>query len=102
MRSLAACGKAKAPAAPETAEAEKSVLADGPAAEISTVAAAELPPRSEERRVGKECVSTCRSRGVPYLSKKLEIKREAEQAADNSNNLKRQTEQYRQRKNNNK
>src|SRR3546814_19374993 len=22
--------------------------------------------RSEERRVGKECVSTCRSRGVPY------------------------------------
>src|SRR3546814_14296338 len=30
-----------------------------------------LPPamaklRSEERRVGKECVSTCRSRGSPY------------------------------------
>src|SRR3546814_18214751 len=25
---------------------------------------------SEERRVGKECVSTCRSRGVPYHSKK--------------------------------
>src|SRR3546814_11615128 len=24
-------------------------------------------PRSEERRVGKECVSTCRSRGAPYL-----------------------------------
>src|SRR3546814_18603802 len=23
-------------------------------------------PRSEERRVGKECVSTCRSRGLPY------------------------------------
>src|SRR3546814_20433855 len=23
--------------------------------------------RSEERRVGKECVSTCRSRGSPYL-----------------------------------
>src|SRR3546814_12664782 len=22
--------------------------------------------RSEERRVGKECVSTCRSRGTPY------------------------------------
>src|SRR3546814_15744911 len=27
-------------------------------------------PRSEERRVGKECVSTCRSRCSPYLSKK--------------------------------
>src|SRR3546814_13767063 len=26
--------------------------------------------RSEERRVGKECVSTCRSRGWPYHYKK--------------------------------
>src|SRR3546814_14602745 len=26
--------------------------------------------RSEERRVGKECVSTCRSRGSPYKYKK--------------------------------
>src|SRR3546814_17388829 len=26
----------------------------------------ELDLRSEERRVGKECVSTCRSRGAPY------------------------------------
>src|SRR3546814_11298456 len=25
------------------------------------------PPRPEERRVGKECVSTSRSRGSPYL-----------------------------------
>src|SRR3546814_2014950 len=33
--------------------------------------------RSEERRVGKECVSTCRSRWSPYHSKKkkLEIPR---------------------------
>src|SRR3546814_18674870 len=27
-------------------------------------------PRSEERRVGKECVSTCRSRWSPYPEKK--------------------------------
>src|SRR3546814_14257286 len=27
---------------------------------------ANLIPRSEERRVGKECVSTCRSRWSPY------------------------------------
>src|SRR3546814_17882417 len=27
-------------------------------------------PRSEERRVGKECVSTCRSRWEPYYLKK--------------------------------
>src|SRR3546814_12236266 len=25
------------------------------------------PRRSEERRVGKECVSTCRTRGCPYI-----------------------------------
>src|SRR3546814_12150221 len=30
--------------------------------------------RSEERRVGKECVSTCRSRWSPYHSKKKIIK----------------------------
>src|SRR3546814_15096486 len=29
-----------------------------------------LARRSEERRVGKECVSTCRSRWSPYHSKK--------------------------------
>src|SRR3546814_20640826 len=29
--------------------------------------------RSEERRVGKECVSTCRSRWTPYNSKKNNI-----------------------------
>src|SRR3546814_17452860 len=27
---------------------------------------ARIPVRSEERRVGKECVSTCRSRWSPY------------------------------------
>src|SRR3546814_12614078 len=29
-------------------------------------ATASADQRSEERRVGKECVSTCRSRGSPY------------------------------------
>src|SRR3546814_11393569 len=29
-----------------------------------------MPDRSEERRVGHECVSTCRSRWSPYHSKK--------------------------------
>src|SRR3546814_19633594 len=32
-----------------------------------------LDRRSEERRVGKECVSTCRSRGSPYHYKKKKI-----------------------------
>src|SRR3546814_18263044 len=31
--------------------------------------------RSEERRVGKECVSTCRSRGAPYHKKKQKQKK---------------------------
>src|SRR3546814_13448510 len=30
----------------------------------------EFDHRSEERRVGKECVRTCRSRGSPYTEKK--------------------------------
>src|SRR3546814_3919894 len=30
-------------------------------------------PRSEERRVGKECVSTCRSSWPPYHSTKLTV-----------------------------
>src|SRR3546814_13345511 len=33
------------------------------------------PTRSEERRVGKECVSTCRSRWSPYLLKKQRIRK---------------------------
>src|SRR3546814_20213700 len=32
----------------------------------------ETPARSEERRVGKECVSTCRSRWSPYHYKKTQ------------------------------
>src|SRR3546814_20039535 len=35
--------------------------------------------RSEERRVGKECVSTCRSRWSPYHSKKKSTKRKTGQ-----------------------
>src|SRR3546814_19319516 len=34
--------------------------------------------RSEERRVGKECVSTCRSRWSPYHSKKKHNNRQNE------------------------
>src|SRR3546814_13916642 len=33
--------------------------------------------RSEERRVGKECVSTCRSRWSPYPEKKKKYKNKA-------------------------
>src|SRR3546814_13148486 len=33
----------------------------------------ELPGRSEARRVGKECVSTCRSRWSPFHEKKHKI-----------------------------
>src|SRR3546814_2255393 len=33
-------------------------------------------PRSEERRVGKECVSTCRSRWSPCHKKKKKVKKQ--------------------------
>src|SRR3546814_14439502 len=34
------------------------------------IVALDAQDRSEERRVGKECVSTCRSRWAPYHKKK--------------------------------
>src|SRR3546814_11525292 len=37
---------------------------------ISVKTTAQVSGRSEERRVGKECVSTCRSRWSPYHNKK--------------------------------
>src|SRR3546814_19687109 len=47
------------------------IIGDGIDAEIAAPARAASPrrrpaPRSEERRVGKECVRTCRSRWSPY------------------------------------
>src|SRR3546814_7196059 len=36
------------------------------AADVLRLLGHNMPPRSEERRVGKECVSTCRSRWSPY------------------------------------
>src|SRR3546814_12467386 len=40
-------------------------VSDGETA-VPFVTTIEVLPRSEERRVGKECVSTCRSRWSPY------------------------------------
>src|SRR3546814_20526303 len=44
--------------------------------------------RSEERRVGKECVSTCRSRWSPYHSKKKKNNYEIECTAHYNDDLK--------------
>src|SRR3546814_16320378 len=44
--------------------AERGAIRDMQRAGVQPIA------RSEERRVGKECVSTCRSRWSPYHSKK--------------------------------
>src|SRR3546814_9874176 len=43
---------------------------DAAAPAFAAVRAGRVVCRSEERRVGKECVSTCRSRWSPYHSKK--------------------------------
>src|SRR3546814_13958379 len=45
-------------------------------AELGVPGSAEGPPRSEERRVGKECVSTCRYRGWPNHTKKKKKKKQ--------------------------
>src|SRR3546814_8488628 len=47
------------------ADANAALTAPGARFEMETVAVGGIP-RSEERRVGKECVSTCRSRWSPY------------------------------------
>src|SRR3546814_14736515 len=49
----------------ETADAWAAQRAFPPVARASPTLA-EAQGRSEERRVGKECVSTCRSRWSPY------------------------------------
>src|SRR3546814_13390156 len=52
-------------------------LAEGKAyLDQSRALPAKVGPRSEERRVGKECVSTCRSRWSPYHEKKKRIMNE--------------------------
>src|SRR3546814_19097474 len=49
------------------ADGELHPVDDGAAFPTAHHVGPELPcPRSEERRVGKEWVSTCRSRGSPY------------------------------------
>src|SRR3546814_12352422 len=49
------------------ASAKRPAVANTPAAGRPRASAAALVGhRSEERRVGKECVSTCRSRWAPY------------------------------------
>ena len=62
MLALTGCGKAEAPAPPEAAAPEKSVLADGPAAEISGVAAADLPPGV---RSNAAAITTCAAAKTP-------------------------------------
>src|SRR3546814_12364438 len=51
----------------------------------SNLARMEIKVRSEERRVGKACVRTCRSRGTPdhYRHKHISIKRSTRLHADN-------------------
>src|SRR3546814_21002055 len=49
---------------------EQVAAAAGVTGEPLRPAAEQAVLRSEERRVGKECVSTCRSRWSPYHSKK--------------------------------
>ena len=56
------------PVARETKKAEKAAVAEptAAAAEKPAVGAVKADAESEERRVGKECSVTCRSRWSPY------------------------------------
>src|SRR3546814_5004457 len=63
-------GKAAAAEAPALSPKEKAkrqlITRMGVDPEHGWKAKYEILPRSEERRVGQECVSTCRSRWSPY------------------------------------
>src|SRR3546814_12558391 len=65
-----------AKADPSTVRSEAGALADALLSAYPVSLAPSRTPdlargtRSEERRVGNACVSTCRSRGSPYHSKK--------------------------------
>src|SRR3546814_11824523 len=62
-------------------EAYLDVTRNKPGIPSATRIAAEIRRliRSEERRVGKECVSTCRSRRSPYHSKKKKSRQKTPQ-----------------------
>src|SRR3546814_10527434 len=50
----------------KTVEAAEASWSAPPPIDLSFAAEPGAEERSEERRVGKECVSTCRSRWAPY------------------------------------
>src|SRR3546814_9503209 len=54
----------------EKAAHHRAVAVQARSAPASLTVCIMTTARSEERRVGKECVSTCRSRWSPYHSKK--------------------------------
>src|SRR3546814_14661153 len=57
--------------APQTAESGKKLEKEfSPRTQELERMQKQIRDRSEERRVGKECVSTCRSRWSPYHKKK--------------------------------
>src|SRR3546814_13759294 len=64
--------KTETSSAPETAFTHQGAYRKAPecAGKARTLCRVKHRNRSEERRVGKECVSTCRSRWSPYHSKK--------------------------------
>src|SRR3546814_20038738 len=50
-----------------------AMIRDQSPARVNSPLVRGLIGRSEERRVGKECVSTCRSRWSPYHTKKTKL-----------------------------
>src|SRR3546814_21155948 len=63
-------GTTRACLAPPASEAPFTPTGNARKTRLLTEARAAEEQRSEERRVGKECVSTCRSRWSPYHEKK--------------------------------
>src|SRR3546814_19988030 len=58
---------------PVAVEAASACLTIPSGTDAAAMPPAASPERSEERRVGKECVSTCRSRWSPYHYKNKQM-----------------------------
>src|SRR3546814_14308742 len=56
------------PVVHETVKIPEGLLSPRQALVLELLYQRDMTPRSEERRGGKECVRTCRSRGLPDLS----------------------------------
>src|SRR3546814_14467725 len=74
MKTLPDCGSVTPAASCDLAKAVAKLRSMPMTSPVDFISGDKTGSRSEERRVGKECVSTCRSRWSPYHEKNKKTK----------------------------